>query len=288
MSIHSSFRISAAAGLLGASLMLATSGAALAIPHDGVTFGNSAGSFNVGGVFFSSFHRANGNPAAGGGLDLPIAPGTDIHYTWETDGPVGPGSRQLFDRGSSTIATDGDFTIDLWTNNIFGSAADSIANDVNVLATRRLTGAGTNPPPGGAGPFLGFTLTELVDAQFEFTIADAATGASIYDILRFDSFKDMGPVDAIGNNAAGDVGTFLWGFTAGYDALDPFGGTSSTQCITGSAEQCESILTAFYGSKGVGIDLAYSGTPVAEPGTFALLGAALLGFGALRRRRLVS
>ncbi|NKB56854.1 MAG: hypothetical protein GKS00_11010 [Alphaproteobacteria bacterium] len=155
---------------------------------------------------------------------------------------------------------------------------------MNVLAVREGAEAGA---PANGGPFLGFTLTHKVSARFGFTITTA--DAVIFDEFIFDPEFDMGPVDAAGNNADGDVGTFLWGYTSGHNKDDIFGRGSSTVCLSGELSACTSIVDALYGVNGVGIDLAYSGTRVSvvEPGVFGLLAVGLVGLGVTRRRQII-
>ena len=94
----------------------------------------------------------------------------------------------------------------------------------------------------------------------------------------------MGSVDKIGNatDGSGDVGTFLWGYTAGHSAPD-----STTVCLEGATAACDAIIGALYGVNGVGIDLLYTGSvvDVAESGAFGLLAVGVAGFAASRRRR---
>ncbi|MDD9905701.1 MAG: PEP-CTERM sorting domain-containing protein [Rhodospirillaceae bacterium] len=74
-------------------------------------------------------------------------------------------------------------------------------------------------------------------------------------------------------DVSGDIDTFLWGKTAAAD---------SGTC----AGDCTNIYSAFYhANEGLGIDIAYSGNTVAEPGALALLGLGLIGLGVARRRR---
>jgi hypothetical protein len=260
-----------------------------AIPHDGEILNCR----NCGGVGFSWFHRAESTPIGGGGFMAKILEGTPIAYEWLPAGPVGATSKQIFNRGSTRIldnvVLDGAdneiiFSIDLWVdhaNNVTGTDA----GDLNVLAVR------PGPQPASMTVTAGqdatdYTLTHKVSARFGFTITTA--DAVIFDEFIFDSEHDMGSVDKIGNDADSGVGTFLWGYTSGHNALNFFdSNTSSTVCLEGEEAACHSIVDALYGARGVGLDLAYSGTgvSVSEPGIIGLLAVGLVGIGLNRRRR---
>ena len=245
-----------------------------AIPHDGET--RLCG--NCGGVSFSWFHRANSNPTSGGGFSKQIQDRTQVRYEWLPDGPVSGTSRQIFNRGSSRILESSingiDFTVDLWTDHA-GNRTGSDAGDLNVLFVRDDTVV-------NGGTHLGFDLTHRVSGRFGFTITTA--DAVIFDEFIFDEAFDMGSVDKIGNatDGSGDVGTFLWGYTAGHAGQD-----STTVCLEGTSQSCNTFIDALYGVNGVGIDLLYTGSfsPVAEPGASGLLAIGVAGLAVTRRRR---
>lgn len=245
-----------------------------AIPHDGET--RLCG--NCGGVGFSWFHRANSNPTSGGGFSKRIQDRTAVRYEWLPDGLVSGSSRQIFNRGSSRIlesSVDGiDFAVDLWVDHA-GNQTGSNAGDLNVLFVRDDTVV-------NGGTHLGFELTHRASARFGFTITTA--DAVIFDEFIFDAAFDMGPVDKVGNatDGSGDVGTFLWGYTAGHNAPN-----STTVCLEGTGNACDAIVSALYGENGVGIDLIYTGSAltVSEPGLFGVLALGMIGIAASRRRK---
>ena len=84
------------------------------------------------------------------------------------------------------------------------------------------------------------------------------------------------------NRGSGDVGTFLWGYTAGHAAPD-----STTVCLEGTSQSCNMFIDALYGVNSVGIDLLYTGSfsPFAEPGAYGLLAIGVVGLADTRRRR---
>lgn len=260
------------AGVLAGSVGMNT--ASHAIPHDGET--RLCG--NCGGVGFSWFHRAENNPTGGGGFSRQIQDRAPISYEWLPGGLVEGSSRQIFNRGSSRILESDvggiDFAVDLWVDHA-GNQTGSNAGDLNVLFVRddAIVNGGTH---------LGFELTHRVSARFGFTIT--TNDAVIFDELIFDAAFDMGSVDKIGNatDGSGEVGTFLWGYTAGHSAQN-----STTFCLEGTEEACGAIVSALYGANGVGVDLLYTGSAigVTEPGAFGFLAIGFAGLVATRRRR---
>lgn len=245
-----------------------------AIPHDGET--RLCG--NCGGVSFSWFHRSNGNPTTSGGFKRQITDRTPIRYEWLPGGPVTGASRQIFNRGSTRIvesSVDGiDFAVDLWADHALNQTGSN-PGDLNVLFVRDDTVV-------NGGTHLGFDLTHRVSGRFGFTITTA--DAVVFDEFIFDAEYDMGSVDKIGNatDGSGDVGTFLWGYTAGHNQAN-----SSTVCLEGGDAACEAIISALYGVNGVGIDIAYTGSAVSidEPGALALIAIGGIGMLTVRRRR---
>ncbi len=267
--------------------MTGSPSSSFAVPHDGIILNCG----NCGGVSFSWFHEAGSNPTRGGNFLKKITEGAPIRYEWLPGGLVGATSKQIFNRGSTHILdsaiTDGTgnniaFSVDLWTDHA-DNRTGSEAGDLNVLSVR----------PDGEVPAMtvvagqdatAFNLTHKVSARFGFTIT--TNDVVIFDEFIFDPTYDMGSVDKIGNDANGGVGTFLWGYTSGHDSSNFFGDNSSTVCLDGSEQACQSFVDALYGVEGIGLDLAYSGTRVSvpEPGTLGLLALGLLGIGLSRRR----
>ena len=221
----------------------------------------------------------NSNPASGDGFVRQIQDRTPISYEWLPDGPVSGTSLQIFNRGSSRIVESSvggiDFTVDLWTDHA-GNQTGSSAGNLNVLFVRDDTIV-------NGGTHLGFALTHRASARFGFTIT--TNDAVVFDEFIFDAAFDMGSVDKIGNatDGSGDVGTFLWGYTAGHSGQD-----STTVCLEGTDDACNAIVGALYGVNGVGIDLAYTGSAVdvVEPTVAGLFVIGIAGLAAARRHRM--
>ncbi len=265
----------AAALTVGVSLP----GTAMAVPHEGDILG--AGNTNIGGILFSSIHRSNtNNETRANGFSESLSGA--VAYDWNPAGAPQPGSTQLFDRGPVTVTTftlnGHNYSMDLWT----GSAAVNGANSITAGAS---VSGSVDASSQGLGTINGL---HKASGQFNFEITETDGNGQIVgvlsDILFFDIATQMGSVNKVGANDDGVVTTFLWGYTSQFidNENDPF--TGSTSCAVGGV--CSNIIDDIYGTAGLGIDIAYSGSRVPEPGVVALFGIGLLGLGLARRRKM--
>ena len=175
---------------------------------------------------------------------------------------------QTFDRGATIIwdtggliGGGGSFTLSIWEDVSNGS----------VAATNTITAgaAASGSAQRNTAPAESVSNLHRATGDFGFTITDNSSGSVLSDIFFF---GDMG-ANVIGiGDVSGDIDTFLWGKTA-----SAYSGVCDGDCA--------GIYAAFYGSHGLGIDIAYSGNTVAEPGALALIGIRLLGLGVARRQR---
>lgn len=240
------------------STAVSSTGHAVPVQHDGSIFAVSGG-----GVSFSFLHKStngtgggsilSGNNLSGDGKQIV----GDISYTWDTpSGNLEPGATITFDRGATMVFDDGNFQVSLFTSSsVMTVGAEDLTHGTigGVQVTHDISGE------------INFTITQLTGSN---------AGAMLSDTFNFAPDMQMGPINGIGS-AGGtpeSFNTYVWGDTGAFD-----GG-----CDTGS---CTDILDRFYAANGLGIDIAFSGLQVSEPGILGLFGIGLLGLGFARRRR---
>ncbi|MBL4719652.1 MAG: PEP-CTERM sorting domain-containing protein [Alphaproteobacteria bacterium] len=180
----------------------------------------------------------------------------DVAYTWDLSGSsLGTGTKITFDQGETVIFRNSTFEVALWTS----------SSDLTVGAANA-----------SHGSVQGVAVTHDISGEINFEIrqiAGANDGAVLADTFEFFTIENMGPINGIGSAGGSPevFNTYLWGDTGAFDGA----------CIG----DCGQILSAFYAAEGLGIDIAFSGAQVPEPGALVLIGVGLLGLGLARRRR---
>jgi len=219
------------------------------------------------GVSFSFIHKSVTGCVACGNSSTKSLTG-DFNYDWTQSGdPFEVGS--TIDFTESVIAfTNSLYTVELFTN-------------LTTNATNQLIVSADSSPTDLPHDIGGFTVTEKIYGDFEVTISKNDGSEIFSDVVVLDSTFDMGPVDGIGQNPAGEFGTFLWGYTSSF-------GTSGLCDPNTTSGACTMILAEFTGNEGFGVDLAFDGAPIPLPPALVLFLGALTGLGGLgymNRRR---